>query len=562
MTTDSPQELLQQAAAHHQAGRLAEAEALYSQILETEPENPDALHLLGVCAYQSGRLDEAQETIARAIEINPDAEAYYGNLGLVLKDQEKLDEAEEVLRKALALNPKALGAGINLGLVLQAGDRIEEAEETLRRTITAHPQDAKAQSALAGVLMECHKPAEAETAFRRALELEPGNAAFHNSLGVALLAAGDAEAARESFLAAITIKPEFITAHNNLGNAFKALGDPEKALAVYEKAIEIDPGNAELHQNFNLALLLTGRLKEGWAEYEWRWRHKDATYRPYPQPKWDGSPLEGKTILVWGEQGIGDELLFTSMIPDLMKSGAKVLLECKPRLKSLFSRSFPNVTCVVRANPPAQELLSDDVDFHIPAGSLCQFLRPDLESFPKHEGYLTADPERTASLRTGYGGEGSFLVGITWHSKNKTSPEKSLSLESWRPVLEVPGVTFVNLQYGDTAAERAAFTAETGIKILHDEEIDPLTDMDAFAAQVAAMDLVISIANTTITTAGALDVPGWALVPFESDWVWMLDREDNPWFPSLYLYRQSARGDWGSVIKRVAQELRHKVEAS
>ncbi|MBL6934216.1 MAG: tetratricopeptide repeat protein [Alphaproteobacteria bacterium] len=291
-----PSALLQQASAHHQAGRLDEATALYGRVLEAEPKNPDALHLLGVCAYQSGRLDEAEETISRAIEINPGAEAYYGNLGLVLKDQEKLDEAEEVLVKALGLNPQGFGALNNLGLVLQAGGRFDEAEEVLRKAIAVNPaaletlyhlgvaldgqgrldeaegyyrqvvekkgDHAKALYALANVLYRKECLIEALTRCREAVELMPRDAAARHLLGALFLGRGDPEAAESHFREAISINPVEPGYHSSLGLALKDQGRFEEAETALGRALELCPGFPDALSNLGLVLRRLGRFDE------------------------------------------------------------------------------------------------------------------------------------------------------------------------------------------------------------------------------------------------------------------------------------------------------------
>ena len=263
-------------------------------------------------------------------------------------------------------------------------------------------------------------------------------------------------------------------------------------------------------------------------------------------------------MLVWGEQGIGDEVHFAAMVPDLIDAGARVVLECERRLAPLFGRSFPEAMCVALENPPAAETMGNDIDFQVPSGNLGAWLRPDLDSFPDRESYLVADENRVAELKDRYrDGTGDRLVGIAWISKNpEIGKDKSMALADWRPLTEIGGIRFVDLQYGDTADERARFERQTGTPIIHDDAIDQMADLDAFAAQVAAMDLVISVSNTTVHLSGALGVPTWVLLNTLPLCVWMAKGEDSPWYPSLRLFRQTKAGEWADVIGRVESELK------
>ena len=260
-------------------------------------------------------------------------------------------------------------------------------------------------------------------------------------------------------------------------------------------------------------------------------------------------------MLVWGEQGVGDEILFAGMVPDLIEAGAKVVLECDPRLVPLFERSFPGVGYLARGAAGAR--LEGTFDYQIPSGSLGRWLRPDLKAFPKRTALLAADEPRRDALRRKYleaGGE--FLVGLAWRSKNpRIGGLKSMRLSDLAALFDVPGARFVDLQYGDTADERAALTKATGKTLLHDDGIDQMADLDAFAAQVAAMDLAVSVSNTTVHVAGALGVPAWVMLSTAPMWRWMSDAEGSPWYPSVRLFRQARRGDWADVVKRIRAAL-------
>ena len=469
-------------------------------------------------------------------------------------------EAEQAYRQALSQDPGNFVAHVNLGVVLQDQGRLEDAVESFLNALAIDSSAADVHYGLGLLHLDRDETADAEAAFRGAVEINPEYSEALNGLAIALDKQGNREEAAAAFERALAANPGFAEAHNNLGNLLHKEGRPDDAEAAFRRAIDINPDYAEAHRNLAHVLLLAGRLNEGWKEFQWRWRCRDfpAENRPFPPTPWSGEPVDGRTVLVWGEQGVGDEVHFAAMVPDLIDAGARVVLECEHRLVPLFGRSFPEATCVARENPPAAETMAEDIDFQVPSGNLGRWLRPDLDSFPAREAYLTADGDWAQALKDRYrdGGD-DRLVGMAWISKNpEIGKAKSMALMDWRPLAAIGGIRFIDLQYGDTAEERARFERATGTTIIHDDGIDQIADLDAFAAQVAAMDLIISVSNTTVHLSGALGVPTWVLLNTLPLCVWMAKGEDSPWYPSLRLFRQTRAGEWADVIGRVADALR------
>jgi hypothetical protein len=314
-----------------------------------------------------------------------------------------------------------------------------------------------------------------------------------------------------------------------------------------------------MHWHRGLLWLLTGDFARGWPEYEWRWADPNVRLRSFSRPRWDGSSLSGKTILVCAEQGIGDEIMFASCIPDLVKRAGHVVLECDSRLVPLFSRSFPGVgvsaACPADHGNPVPG--SPAIDVQIAAGSLPGYLRRSWQDFPEPHAYLVPDPGAVAKWERRYQEAGDGLnVGISWRGGRKAERGKrSTSLDQWADLLRTEEVSFVNLQYGGSRAEINEVSSRCGVQILDWEDANPLVNLDDFAAQIAALDLVISIDNATVHMAGALGVPVWVLQPFAPEWRWLLDREDSYWYPGVRQFRQSMPGNWGAVFERVATEL-------
>ena len=334
---------------------------------------------------------------------------------------------------------------------------------------------------------------------------------------------------------------------------------------MYKKALEINSQFSEAHKNLGMLLLLTGELERGWEKYEWRWKCHDfpSENRNFPQPLWDGTGLSDKSVLVWTEQGVGDEIMFANMLDTLSWMAAEIITECEERLVPLFQRSFPKIQFVSREQKPNPILLNKDIDYQVPIGSLAQWLRKNESQFPKKGSYLSASSEKVSQLRDKYKGltDDRFLVGISWKSINHgIEKEKSTILENWTPILSQPDCFFVNLQYGDIKQEIGEYYSSTGILIYTDQEINPLTNLDNFAAQISALDLVISISNTTVHISGALGKKVWTLLPYVPDWRWMLKREDTPWYPTMKLFRQSQMNDWRDVFQRVSLALKLHIE--
>jgi hypothetical protein len=412
------------------------------------------------------------------------------------------------------------------------------------------PDYADAHYNLATVLKSLERYSEAESFFRHALKIRPDFAEAHNNLGVALRKQGRTQEAIESIAEALRLQPGFFEAFNNLGVTLRENGRIEEAIQSCEHAIAQKPDFADAHLNLGLALLHAGRLARGWKEYEWRGINKGATQRSIPAPRWDGSPLKTETLLIYAEQGIGDQIMFASLLPDVLKRAERSIVECDVRLVELFARSFPGMTAIPWAKDPASSGFPH-LDYAIPLGSLPLHLRPDLKSYPRQKAYLVPDARKTEDWRERIGTIGDGLkVGISWRGGKDVSVShlRSITLDQWSPLLSLPGVQFVNLQYGDCKEELNEIRQKLGVTIHDWEEADPLKDLDGFAAQIAALDLVISVDNSTVHMAGAVGVPTWALMPRGSDWRWMRYAEDTPWYSTVRLFRQQNHKDWSSVF--------------
>ena len=574
-----------------QQGSLAEAVEAFERALERAPGDAQTLSELAHALRRQGRTDDARRAAARAVEIAPGLAGAWFNLGASLHEQGDMARGIEAYRKALQLQPDFAEAWSNLGGALaDSGDRTGGIE-AYRRAVAANPRLAAAWSNLGNALLESGQIAEAVTACRRATELAPGFAAAWNNLATALGRQGEHAAAARACERALAIEPLLAGAWSNLGSALMELGELDQACAAHRRALETEPRNAQAHYNLGLAhergrdpaaaienyrraveldanfaaagvrlacvLLMQGAFPEGWTEYEWRWRGKDAAPKRFAFSPWTGEKAPGQRLLAWGEQGIGDEIIYSKMLGELAEAGLRVTAELDRRLVPLVQRSFPDVRAVARRDPPAVDAAA--FDFQCPLGNLGRWLRTSFGAFPRHAGYLKADAARTRaySARLRKGGT-QKVIGISWSSANREfGASKSSALADWAGLFKTPGARFVDLQYGDTLAARDELRRRHGLHLAHLDDVDLFNDLDGLAALCAACDLVITTSNVTAHLAGALGRPVWLLAPAADGriWYWFSGRDDSPWYPSMRLFNQPSPGRWREVFDRVGEEL-------
>ncbi len=537
---------------HLHAGQLQRSEALCREVLEARPDHHAALHLLGVVMHRMGRKEAAVELIGKAVAVRPDYAEAHNGLGNVLAEMGRLGEAAAAYRMTVAIKPGYAEAHCNLGTTLSELGELDEAAAALEKAIALKPDLAQAHNNLGIVLQQQEKFADAAASCRRAIAINPKLAEAHNNLGSALKELGRFDEAIAAHQHALDLKPEFAEAHTNLGNALKDQGRLAEAIAAHRKAIALKPAYAEAHFNLGMALLLFGQYEDGWNEYEWRLKTKSfaSRRRDFPGPLWDGSDLEGKTILLHTEQGFGDAIQFARYVPIVAARGGRVLLECR-RTRTLRNL-LAGIDGVAALLCDGQELPS--FDFHCPVLSLPRVLGTSLETIPANVPYLKPDAGKLGAWRARLGGEKKGLkVGLVWAGRptHKNDHNRSIELGALAPLLMIEGVDFFSLQKGPRATDIEAFGLSERIV-----DLDPhLTDFTDTAAAVSALDLVISVDTAAAHLAGALGRPVWTLLPFVADWRWMVARGDSPWYPSMRLFRQAKWGEWEPVIEQVREEL-------
>ncbi len=523
-------------------------------------DSPEAHYNLGHSLFRLGRYTKAVAAFRQAIALKPAYDDAGYLLAVALRLDQKFPAAAVAYAKLIERQPRNARALDEYGGVLVELGRIPEAEAVIRRAIAAAPNMANPYTNLGRLYnTDVARAADCLALHDQALARNPNYAEAHNNRGVALYTLSRFDEAVASFGTAIALKPALAEAYNNLGNAKIKIGDAAAAVSQYQEAIARNPDYAEAHWNKALALLTLGDLAAGWSEYDWRWQCRDFTFPPrgFTQPRWQGGALGDGTLLVWGEQGVGDEVLYASMVGDLVERGVALLWESDPRLVPLLRRSYPGVVAIGRTTPPDPATAEAQVSAQISTASLGQYLRRDAGAFPARRNYLKADETRAGAYRArALGADKTRLIGVSWISKNPDfGVHKTSRLEDWAPIWRAGGAAsrFIDLQYGDTAAERTA----AGLDLAHLDDLDLFNDLDGLAALIAACDLVITVSNTTAHLAGALGVPVWVMVPSGNGklWYWGAETAGSLWYPSASVFKHSSINAWDEVIDRVAQKL-------
>ena len=558
-----PQQLdhmLRQAIALQQNGAIVEAEELYREILELKPKHFDALKCLGELALQTGRPQEGSDLLRKALAVNAKQAPVHSNLAYALNELQRYSESLASADRALALQPNFPDALNNRGNAQAALNRPLDALASFDRAIALVPEFAVAWNNRAGVLRDLGRADEALASCDRALALQPNYAAAWSNRGNALSDLNQPHEAEHSYRRALELAPAFATAWNNLGLTQIDLNQHAQALSSYERALAIDSATAETHWNQSLCLLQTGQFEAGWRKYEWRWERAriKADRRRFTQPLWLGDfSIEGKTILLHAEQGLGDTLQFCRYAALVSKLGAKVVLEVPSTLMRLMS-TLDGVDQLIEAG---QALPS--FDCHCPLLSLPLAFRTEEASIPAATPYLFAHAEATRAWRERIDAQADaaahappdrrLKVGLVWAGENrsqvaelrKIDGRRSIAFERFAPILDVPDVRFFSLQKGAAASQLTG--SELGGRVL--DFTEELHDFADTAALVANLDLVISVDTSTAHLAGALNKPVWILNRFDTCWRWLLERSDTPWYPSARLFRQPTLGDWDSVMQ-------------
>ncbi len=524
-------------------GRIEEAIAYYQQAITLEPSYDLAYYHLGYALQSQGRIEEAIAYYQQYLTRQPlDAGANY-NLGHALQTQGFLEGAIACYQQVLNIDPNNYQTINNLGAAFQMQDKLEEALNCYQKLITLKPNDARAFHNLGRVFQKQGKVEEAIAYYQQTLIFDPNQPIACNDLGTIFHAQGLLDKAIAYYEKAFNLDSNYALAHYNLGVLLMENSQFEKAIGCFNRAIEINPNYADAHWNRGLILLKWGDYERGFAEYEWRWRREQTPPPPFPQPRWAGEELEGKTILLYAEQGFGDTIQFIRYAPLVQARGGIVVVECHEPLVRLL-KTISSIDRVI-----ARETTLPEFDVHVPLMSLPYIFGTTLETVPNQVPYLNYDQSPRLSTEP----SSLMKVGIVWAGNPDFAGnhQRSCTLNHFLGILDTPGVAFYSLQKGIAVEELAQLSQKV---------ISQVDDFADTAAVIAQLDLIITVDTAVAHLAGALGKPVWVLLAFNPDWRWMLEKEDSPWYPSMRLFRQRQSGDWAEVFARVEAALLQKIQ--
>ena len=526
------QALYEQAVSLHQHGKLADAEELYLQILQSAPGSFGARHMLGVLRAQQGRNDEALSLIGAALALRPDAPDALLNQANVLKTIGRLEEALQHYQRALAVRPGYPAARKGL----------DETSALLAETQNRQGNDQLAAGDMVAAL----------TSYSQALALVPDYVDACNNRAVVLWHLGRFDEALAGFDSALSRRPGYVEAHFNRGNVLRDMLRLDEAMTSFDRATAIDPGFAPAYRNKGFCALLQGDFQQGLHLYEWRKRlSPPIEARGYRQPLWTGTEnLRGKTIFTYVEQGLGDTIQFWRFIAPLQARGARVIASVQDGLLALLANAAPKAELLdSRIVPP-------DFDYHIPLMSLPLALNIRHDAIPTPAPYLHADPARMAKWAEVIGKRG-FKIGISWQGARGGVTSRAMPLSHFSSLSRLPGVRLISLQKGFGSEQIATLPAVETLGAEFDAGPDAFLDT---AAAMQSLDLVITLDSALAHLAGALGRPTWVALKQVPDWRWFLGRDDSPWYPGMQLFRQTVDRDWAGVFTRMEAQLGQMME--
>jgi tetratricopeptide (TPR) repeat protein len=574
-TENNTDVLLSEGVSAYQAGNIEDADTAFRQVLKLDANHADANHLLGLIARQVGNNKVAIDLISKAILADSDNAFYHNNLGNALKDLDRINEAVASYRKAIAILPNLATAHSNLGSALRVLGQLKDGKASLQMAIRLEPDMASAHVNLGNIMKDMGRNEDAEASYRSGLNLDPNNSDALTNIGSLLEEQNHDAESIDYYRKAIAIDPDSEIAHKNMANVLYKTGSLSEAENVYRHALELNPKYKDTEFGLSLTLLSLGQLKEGWLRYESRFNLLNVVsdtfsisnsfnraITDFAQPEWNGSALVEKSIILWGDQGLGDEVRFASIIPDLQRTGAKITIECDKRLTDIFARSFPEATILAyehggAANNPKE------FDYQCPLTGLARFFRNDYESFANDgNGHLKADPALTTFWKKRLKDIGPQpKIGISWNSPVKVTGRVNhyASIEELSPILNTSGIDFVNLQSHESNEDLAKARKQFGVEIHTWNDLDYKNDLNGIAALTSNLDLVISFPTFSAELAGSLGVPTLCFVSHKNSFE-ELGSNDNIWYHNTHHISKNRNDPWQPVFEKIAEIVRLKFE--
>ncbi|MBP02456.1 MAG: hypothetical protein CMM25_06580 [Rhodospirillaceae bacterium] len=586
------------ALSHRTLKELEKAEYYISQAYKNNPNNITIANSYGLILMDQKKLSEAQKLFSKAIRIDKSYAAAHTNLGHTYNQLGFKIKAKKSYTRALALNPKLPDAITHLALNLRSEGLFKQAKLKLLKGLMHFPNEPGILMVSGLLEIDDKNFKEAERIFKTALTTQPKNALLWCNFGLALQKQNKAELAFEAYQTAINLdqtlqeallniadllkydKPiesrKYIErlieldlhnkiAHDMLGFTYFIEGKPQPALVHFRTALKLDPHYEQAAFHAAAALFIQGELAEAWEKYELKYAKptSDQNYMEKSFVAFNTGDIITEKIIIWTDQGVGDEILQLGMVPDALQIFKKVVLITSSRLVPLAKRSFTDAICLSNGDKDSHLQLKKKEYKQMPAIKLGRICRTSLDKFPQRVSYLQSDSLEQKKLYNKYRKRSSkrnLLIGLSWRSLNaEFGTSKSLCLTDLMPILKLPHITFVNLQYGDTKADLALLSEGLQNRIITDPTVDQLTDMDKFASQVSTLDMVVTISNTAAHLAGSLGIKTLIMVPKIGRgwlWYWFNNRNDSPWYPKMEIYRQPLTGSWAPTINRIAEDIK------
>lgn len=524
-----------------------------------------AVHVRAHVLRAQGRYQDAVALFDKAIQDDPDNGDLYCAAGVLAMEYGDPGDAEYLLSQAIRYGDTTKRAHAALGNLLFAQGRTAIAATHLEMALRFDPGNAELRQRVAHTFWERGDLPTVAMIYEQGLCLTPDCFDFHLRAANCYREMGDIRAAEKHIARALELQPGHRTASLSYAQLLVLLGDSSAALACVQAVLDKHPDDALVHWTMARILLGEGRFSEAWPHHEngLPQRLQNNRFGESSKP-WCGESLVGKRVLIYGEQGLGDEIMFASCLPDVLRHASTCVIECAPKLEKLFVQSFPGATIHAQREGEGRYGIEPLVpmDYEIPCGTLPSVLRRKPEDFPSAPFLRVPDTSRDhwrhrlAALGAG------ISVGISWRGGTKTtgSYARSIALDQWLPILRVPGVSFVNLQYTDCLLEVSAIVKSSGVSITTWQ--DGLDDYFGTAALVSGLDLVISVCTSVVTLASGLGTPVWVMAPPSAGWMFLRGQERTPWLPTAKVFWQDTALDWAPVIQRVAEELAQRVQHS
>ena len=531
-------------------GQIDGAIERFRNALTLAPAFPLAHYNLGNAYAAVGRHADAADAFQKSLRLQPDNASAHNNLGNALHALGHHEEAIASFQRALELHPGHAGAHNNLGMALNALGKSNEAVLQFREAISAQPRFVAAHFNLANTLDATGQHEQALVAFEAVLALEPQLPPALFGLGNTLAALGRHKEALLRFERVVGLDPKFALAWLSLGTTHHALGGHAAAVRAFDQALRLRPDLASAHMNRAVAWLTLGDFERGLPEYEWRLKAM-AQREPQTLPRWQGEPIEERTLFVHAEQGFGDTLQFARFVPIAAQRAARVVLEVQPQLVPILAPA----ALEWRVKLIAQGTPRPPADLQCPLLSLPLALGISRETIPARTPYLSVPPSYRRKWRGSLGGHAKRKIGLAWSGRIQQHENRTMPLAALEPLFALEGIDWIILQPDLSAAECATLESHARAGNIHrfDQRIGDFADT---AAIIERLDAVVSIDTSIAHLSGALRKPLWLMLPFAADWRWFVDEPRSPWYPGVHLVRQPQPGAWAEVVEKVARELR------